>query len=109
MQNRKSLKDQLSGLKMNMVIRTLAAGDSFVWFGWFLFNSIVAIHLVERLGVHAIAAIATGSAIYLGTRGLLQIPFSMYMDSNRSYHDEIYAMLLGGFIMSFSFLGYEFV
>ncbi|MCA9377171.1 hypothetical protein KC685_04590 [Candidatus Dojkabacteria bacterium] len=84
MQNRKSHKDQLSGLKMNMVIRTLAAGNSFVGFGWFLFNSIVAIHLVERLGVNAIVAIATGSAIYLGTRGLLQIPFSMYMDSNRS-------------------------
>ena len=96
-------------LHLNIFIRTLAFADSFIWFGYFFFISIVAIYLEKQLGVNAIQAIAIGSSIYLITRALVQFPVTYVLDSNKSEKDEVYAILLGGILMSLSFLGYNFV
>lgn len=96
-------------LNLNVVTRLLAFGDSFVWSGYYLFNSIVALFLEDRIPLNPVRTIALGLSVYMITRTVLQIPASKLMDKFHSYKDEVYALIIGGAVMSFSYLGYELV
>ncbi len=96
-------------MKINKHIKSFAITDGFIWSGNFLFSSIVALHLSNKLGGDPVSVIATGFSVYLIVRAFVQIPISKFLDSNRSHKDELYSMLLGSILMSLSFVGYELV
>ncbi len=56
-----------------------------------------------------VVPITIGTGLYLFFRAIVQLPVSKYLDRNESNKDEIYAITLGGILVSLSFFGYIFV
>lgn len=96
-------------LPINKVIFSLIFTDGLVWAGYWVNNAIAAVYLQERIGVNAIQSISLGYAIFMLTRGLLQIPIARLLDKFPGFVDEGWSIILGGLFMGSSIFSYLFI
>src|SRR3989344_815265 len=95
--------------KVNKVIVLLTLSDIFTWGIHFVVLALVGIYISERLGQNAVQIVGIGSAVYTGSRGLLELPVGRLTDIIRFDHDEIVILSLGNIIMGTSYLFYPLI
>jgi MFS family permease len=93
----------------NKIIRTLITADTLFWAGAFFNSAIAAVYLADVIKIDPVTVIATGYAVYLLARSLPQFQIAKFLDSNKSYADEVYVATLGAVITGLSFYMFNFI
>ncbi|MBI4992370.1 MAG: MFS transporter [Candidatus Harrisonbacteria bacterium] len=93
--------------KINRVIRYFIIGDLIMWAGWGFIDPIFSIFVIRNITSASLTSIGLLATIYWVTKGILQIPISLFLDKTDGEKDDFYAMIFGLMIMSvaaFSFM-----
>ncbi|MBD3362681.1 MFS transporter [Candidatus Dojkabacteria bacterium] len=109
MNHNKHFFGKFQKLQLNKIIQTLTYSDSFVWGGYNMMNTVVAIYLEHKIAVNPLEAIAFGFSIFMFSRSVFQIPIAQFLDKQKSYIDESVAIFLGACLMSLGIFSFRFI
>ncbi len=99
-------KSVMSKFSINRVIWYLTLSDIFTWGLYMVITTIVGIYLETKLGGRAVEYIGVGTAVYLLSKGVSQIPVGLITDRIKRDKDDILFLLLGNLLMGVPFFFY---
>lgn len=98
--HRDTWKDYLTLQSVNPIIKILIISDFFVLSAFGLFGPIFAIFINDNIIGGTIEVIGIAEAIFLFSKGALQIPVASYIDKKRGERDDFFALFIGSIIYS---------
>jgi len=81
--------------KTNHIIALLTLTDIFTWGTHLVLTAIVGIYLSQRIGEDAVQIVGIGTAVYMTTHGILQLPIGKLVDMYKTDTDEILILIIG--------------
>lgn len=94
-------------MKINSTIKLLMFSDIFVHTGFGLIAPILAIFITDKINHGTLFAVGIATAIYMTTKALIQLPFSLQVDKNhRSF--SLKWLIIGSFIIILAPITYIF-
>lgn len=98
--HRDTWKSYLALRSVNPVIRILIISDFLVLSAFGLFGPIFAVFINENIVGGTIEVIGIAEALFLLSKGALQIPIASYIDKKRGERDDFVALMIGSVIYS---------
>lgn len=95
----KYFKKFFKNIHINQFIKVLTLSDFFIWSGFGLINPILAIFVAEQIRGGNIEVAGFASAIYLGTKSVLQIPIARFLDLKKGEKDDFRILMTGTFVV----------
>lgn len=92
---------------ISRIIRFFIICDLFMWTGWGFIDPLFSVFVIRNIAGATLVSIGLLATIYWITKGILQIPISIFLDSNDGEKDDFYALIFGLMIIalsSFSFM-----
>jgi len=96
-------------MRLNKVIAYLTLSDIFTWGFYSVLVSLSGIYLAGKLEQDVIKVVGTGTAIYLLTNGLSQLPIGIIGDRIKDHKDEVIMLMIGNILMGTPFLFYPII
>ncbi len=93
-------KDYLTLRSVNPIIRILIISDFLVLTAFGLFGPIFAIFINNSISGATIEMVGIAEAIFLFSKGALQIPVARYIDKRKGERDDFMALFLGSIVYS---------
>src|SRR3989344_7311489 len=81
--------------KVNKVVKYFILSDLVMWSGWGLIDPLFSIFVIQNIQGASLVAIGFLATIYWITKGILQIPISIFLDKYDGERDDFYALVLG--------------
>ncbi len=100
-QKKSGWKDYLMLKSVNPVVRILTLTDFLVLSGFGLFGPIFAIFVSDSIRGGSVEVVGIAEALYLLTKGLLQIPIASVIDKIKGERDDFWALFIGTLVYSF--------
>src|SRR3989344_8523704 len=92
---------------VNRIIKFFVFGDLIMWSGWGFIDPLFAVFAIKSIEGATLISIGFLATIYWVTKGILQIPISLFLDRTEGEKDDFYALILGLMvtgISAFSFM-----
>lgn len=99
----------MNSFKFNKITEILTFSDSFLWGGYHMVSTIIAVYLAQKIDADPLKVISFGYAVYLLSRSLFQIPIAQYLDRKKGYADESIAIFISAIVISIGIFSYRFV
>src|SRR3989338_1187132 len=93
--------------KINKIVKFFIISDLALWSGWGFIDPLFSIFVVEKIVGSTLVSVVLLATIYWVTKGVLQIPISLFLDKTDGERDDFYALVFGlmiGAVASFSFI-----
>src|SRR3989344_2074112 len=85
---------------LNRVSRFFILGDLCLWSGWGFADPIFSVFVVQQVEGGTILSAGILATIYWVTKGIIQIPVSLFLDKTDGEKDDFYALIFGLMISS---------
>jgi len=95
-------RNLLKGPNVNKVVKYFVFADLMLWAGWGFVGPIFAIFVIEDIVGTTLVTVGTSAAVYWFTRSLVQPPIAIYLDRKRGERDDLYVLIAGLLLASFS-------
>ena len=92
---------------INRIVRYFIIGDLIMWSGWGFIDPLFSIFVIKSVAGATLTSIGLLATIYWFTKGILQLPISLFLDRTDGEKDDFYALIFGLMVMgiaSFSFM-----
>ncbi len=87
---------------MNRIIKFFILSDLCMWSGWGFIDPLFSVFVIRNIAGATLISIGFLATIYWITKGILQIPISIFLDSHDGEKDDFYALVFGLMIISLS-------
>lgn len=87
---------------INRIIRFFIFCDLLMWTGWGFIDPLFSIFVIQNIAGATLVSVGLLATIYWITKGILQIPISIFLDSYDGERDDFYALIFGLLIISLS-------
>jgi MFS family permease len=92
------------GKSVNRVVLLLTITDICTWGGYHLVASLAGVYLADKLGLDVAKVIGIGTGVFFFARSAFQYPIGKMTDALKSDRDEIFLLLLSGFVMGIPYM-----
>ncbi len=99
----------ITGLKINRIIKFFVMSDLMLWGGWGLIGPIFSIFLIEKIPGATVATVGGVVATYWITKSLVQLPVAVTLDKHEGERDDFYTLILALVLAGFTALAYLMV
>lgn len=89
-------------IHINDVIKVLTLSDLLIWSGIGLVSPIFAVFVTDQIKGGSVEVAGLASAIYFGSKSLLQLPIARLLDIKRGEQDDYKVLLAGSIIIGVS-------
>ena len=96
-------------LKVGRIVKYFIFVDLALLAGWGLIAPIFSVFVITKVAGATLITVGTGAAIYWILKSILQLPLANYLDKNPGEKDDLYALILGLLIASFSAFSFSLV
>lgn len=80
---------------VNRIVRFFILSDLILWSGWGVIDPLFSIFIVREIEGATLFSVGVLAAIYWISKGILQIPISLFLDKTEGEQDDFYALVLG--------------
>ncbi|OGY68080.1 MAG: hypothetical protein A3B16_01365 [Candidatus Zambryskibacteria bacterium RIFCSPLOWO2_01_FULL_45_43] len=94
---------------INRIARYFIISDLIMWSGWGFVDPIFSIFVIKNIAGATLVAIGFLATIYWITKGILQIPVSLFLDRTDGEKDDFYALIFGLMITGISAFSFMIV
>lgn len=94
---------------INRIVKFFIICDLFMWTGWGFIDPLFSIFVIRNIAESSLVAIGFLATIYWITKGILQIPISIFLDSRSGEKDDFYALIFGLLVISLSSFSFMIV
>lgn len=96
-------------LGLNKILYVLIASDFIILSAYGFLSPVFAVFLTDRIIGGTLIVVGISEAIYLATKSILQVPFSILIDKTEGETIDFWFLFVGSLIMSTSLFFYLFV
>ena len=94
---------------INRIAKYFIIGDLIMWAGWGFVDPIFSIFVIKNIAGATLISIGFLATIYWITKGILQIPVSLFLDRTDGEKDDFYALIFGLMITGISAFSFMIV
>ena len=94
---------------INRIAKYFIIGDLIMWSGWGFIDPIFSIFVIKNIAGATLISIGFLATIYWITKGILQIPVSLFLDRTDGEKDDFYALIFGLMITGISAFSFMIV
>lgn len=80
---------------INRIVKFFIISDLMLWSGWGFVDPIFSVFVVEKIIGSTLVSVGILATIYWFTKGILQIPISLFLDKTDGERDDFHALILG--------------
>ena len=91
---------------INRIVKYFIIGDLIMWTGWGFIDPLFSIFVIKNITGATLISIGLLATIYWITKGILQIPISLFLDKTEGERDDFYALIFGLMITSVAAFGF---
>lgn len=81
--------------QINRIVKFFILSDLMLWSGWGFIDPLFSIFVVEKISGSTLVSVGILATIYWLTKGVLQIPISLFLDKTDGERDDFYALIIG--------------
>ncbi len=94
---------------INRIVKYFIIGDLIMWTGWGFIDPLFSIFVIKNVAGATLISIGLLATIYWITKGILQIPISLFLDRTDGERDDFYALIFGLMVTAVSAFGFILV